>query len=517
MSQSGATVKGTVAQLRSALTVNRSVETFTAGVNFTPGTTQSLTLAGTYGSTNNVDVYCDGVPQIDCTLSGKTLGFNPTIPPGTQVVTVKGSFPIPIGTPAAASVVDSSVAGNTALRNRIVGVANPKDPTYGALGNLLNDDTAAINAALSSGVGTVMLPDGNYLVSQLSIPAGVTLHLSSGATIVAKSTSTTVIRIHAGGWLEGGTIDCSARGFVGSAIEISGDDYATSTPFQISTKTGFDRIRLYGAIGLGTGTAINVHADGVGNARIMGVRGRAKIWGFNTGLYLTQSSTDGSKFITSCEFDIMCDETVLPVNMNSATPNGYNIDGNHIKATAQPWPSTTYAAFTLCGQLNRFELDAWDWDAVAAAAPYAIVMATGMRSNSIRTWIAPAYVDDNSQTSQNFIENPSDPSLTIGEIRAPSFLGSNLVFDTNNASGSHIFRVNSQNALYLNSNKGVQPLYGLYPAQAPNSAQAVCGMWAGNGAPASSTGANGDIYLRGDGGSGATIYQKRSGSWVAIL
>ena len=37
------------------------------------------------------------------------------------------------------------------------------------------------------------------------------------------------------------------------------------------------------------------------------------------------------------------------------------------------------------------------------------------------------------------------------------------------------------------------------------------------GAPNNANGANGDFYFRGDGGSGTTIYHKRSGAWVGIL
>jgi hypothetical protein len=40
-------------------------------------------------------------------------------------------------------------------------------------------------------------------------------------------------------------------------------------------------------------------------------------------------------------------------------------------------------------------------------------------------------------------------------------------------------------------------------------------LFSGAGAPASAQGANGDLYLRTDGGAGTTIYQKRAGAWVA--
>lgn len=42
-------------------------------------------------------------------------------------------------------------------------------------------------------------------------------------------------------------------------------------------------------------------------------------------------------------------------------------------------------------------------------------------------------------------------------------------------------------------------------------------MYGGTGAPSSGDGSDGDFYLRSDGGSGTTIYHKRSGSWVGVV
>jgi hypothetical protein len=39
----------------------------------------------------------------------------------------------------------------------------------------------------------------------------------------------------------------------------------------------------------------------------------------------------------------------------------------------------------------------------------------------------------------------------------------------------------------------------------------------GTGAPTNSHGNNGDIYIRVDGGTNTTIYQRRAGSWVGIV
>ena len=57
----------------------------------------------------------------------------------------------------------------------------------------------------------------------------------------------------------------------------------------------------------------------------------------------------------------------------------------------------------------------------------------------------------------------------------------------------------------------------IYPATDALVAQTAAGIFAGTGAPNNANGDNGDFYLRSDGGSLTTIYQKRAGSWVGIV
>jgi hypothetical protein len=66
---------------------------FVAGVDFTPGTTTSLTLSQTYGTAADLWVAFDALEQgaNTYTLSGKTLTFNAPIPVGTTDVFVKGA------------------------------------------------------------------------------------------------------------------------------------------------------------------------------------------------------------------------------------------------------------------------------------------------------------------------------------------------------------------------------------------------------------------------------------------
>lgn len=85
-------------------------------------------------------------------------------------------------------------SGLTQYTNRHNGIFNVTDPSYGAIGNGIADDTlafqAAITAANSAGNGIVFIPLGYYVISsQLIIPPGVTLlgcGMGSGATFGSR-------------------------------------------------------------------------------------------------------------------------------------------------------------------------------------------------------------------------------------------------------------------------------------------------------------------------------------------
>ena len=56
---------------------------------------------------------------------------------------------------------------------------------------------------------------------------------------------------------------------------------------------------------------------------------------------------------------------------------------------------------------------------------------------------------------------------------------------------------------------------GTYAGAGTSSVPGVISF--GAGIPAATHGSNGDIYINSAGGSGTTIYQKRSGSWAGIV
>jgi hypothetical protein len=86
---------------------------------------------------------------------------------------------ISAGSVLAASTVAASASVNTgpAVFNGGAGMLNVRD--YGARGDGRTDDTAAIQKALDtagSTHGAVMIPEGNYLCSELRVPEGIGIY-----------------------------------------------------------------------------------------------------------------------------------------------------------------------------------------------------------------------------------------------------------------------------------------------------------------------------------------------------
>lgn len=131
------------------------------------GVETQFTLSADPATLGNLDIAVGGVtqtPGTDYTLLSGVLVFSSAPPLGATILARYGEGlpPGTIGnavdvayTPAGAGVVVNTVEGK--LRETV----SVKD--FGAVGNGVTDDTAAIQAAINAG-GAVFVPEGNYLI-----------------------------------------------------------------------------------------------------------------------------------------------------------------------------------------------------------------------------------------------------------------------------------------------------------------------------------------------------------------
>ena len=185
------------------LAASASIETFTAGVDFTPGATLTLNLAHQYASTSNLEVHFDtgfqGPDQFS--LVNQTLTFISPIPVGVNKVYVSGGAVRVIGAPsdgtvgtlaladsavttpklaalavtlaklAAQSVDDTKLVVGSKTYNRAFNIVSVTD-FAGCDPTGLTDSTAAFAAAklaieATGKAGKVTVPAGRYLISSV--------------------------------------------------------------------------------------------------------------------------------------------------------------------------------------------------------------------------------------------------------------------------------------------------------------------------------------------------------------
>jgi hypothetical protein len=158
--------------------------------------TTAFTLATAPAGENNTQVYIGGVYQQkdQYSVSGTTLTFSTAPPSGTNNVEVVTISTLAIGE-TDASLVTFLQAGTGAVERtaqaKLREFVSVKD--FGAVGDGVADDTAAIQEALVSGAKRVYAPAGTYLTTgTLSIPSGVELFGDGkGRTIINCTTSST--------------------------------------------------------------------------------------------------------------------------------------------------------------------------------------------------------------------------------------------------------------------------------------------------------------------------------------
>lgn len=323
---------------------------------FAPTFSTSITLAGAYGSINNILVLFDADVQTDDTLSGQTLGFNPTVPAGVQQVVVLGWPARSIGVPAAASVLDVQVAANAAINaSKLVYV-----PTYtgsvprtvaaefgdqvkvtqfgvsttGAVDVSVQVQTA-LNAIAIVGSGELVFPPGNYLMSGLTWSGNQRLRLrGSGPGCFLTLNSTTGNLFSAtNGYVE--VIDFTV---IGSSVATAGTCFLFS-----NGQHQLRNIQFFGGFNLATwGSGCN--GGGASN-----ISSQAAISnGFTVDASPTTGGQQGGVIIfDQLNFQAGASNTGFGLQLISAdtvTTSNSNIAGFKINVSGQPVSAHSYLA-----------------------------------------------------------------------------------------------------------------------------------------------------------------------------
>jgi parallel beta-helix repeat protein len=139
------------------------------------------------GSKNNVQVYIDGVYQnkASFSISGLSITFSEAPPLNSAIEFIIGQAVTEISGDSDSINYTQGGTGSQqrTLTSKLQESLSVKD--FGAVGDGVADDTAAIQAALDSGAGTVYIPEGSYKISaQLSVSDNTTVCGSGKSTYI---------------------------------------------------------------------------------------------------------------------------------------------------------------------------------------------------------------------------------------------------------------------------------------------------------------------------------------------
>lgn len=159
------------------------------------GSTVAYSLTANPQSEGNVSIYVDGVYQNKDTfsLSGTTVTFSEAPPLNAAIEIVYPTNTDTLNGSTSSAITYNQGGTNAQDRNvqqKLQEFVSVKD--FGAVGDGVTDDTAAIQAALDSGAGVVIVPKSTSVYccdSLITIPEGIELKVERGAELKRTTSS----------------------------------------------------------------------------------------------------------------------------------------------------------------------------------------------------------------------------------------------------------------------------------------------------------------------------------------
>lgn len=212
---------------------NKTLDIFTGGVDFTAGVSTQLTLSGDPGNEENCTVTRRTSGTVvfmhhdEFTVVGTTLTFGAVIPSGTTQIEVGYLQTYQVNRMLAQNVPWTQAGAGAVARDvraRLRDTISVRD--FGATGDGVTDDTAAINAAITAAAGkTLDFPEGTYKVTSLQSFTGAVGTRFDGRNRKAIIAAATDISI----W----TFDATCTDLIVDGLVFAGQSVSTAAKFAL--------------------------------------------------------------------------------------------------------------------------------------------------------------------------------------------------------------------------------------------------------------------------------------------
>jgi hypothetical protein len=263
------------------------------------GSQTVFTLASDPGALgNSAQVFIGGVYQqrSTYTIAGTTLTFSQAPVAGTDNIEFVNYLTSSIGATSADLVTYTPSGVGAVARSaasKMGDVVSVKD--FGAVGDGVADDTAAIQAAINSG-RSLVFPAGTYLCNNLTQSTSFQRFYAIGSVNLSKN-GNGVLLSSTGGYVQFHGLQFIGTGFTGNNVEATGTAFTLincssyGTPGRAVKCTG-NLVRIIGTCGSYTTT----DTSGTGYEIEIGVSGTATLYHELRGVY-SSTATGGIKLV----------------------------------------------------------------------------------------------------------------------------------------------------------------------------------------------------------------------------